>query len=112
MTVKIQEKKIELKLSIRAYIYYENSLNKNFDPKDLSTFINLITFFYCVLIASAKKDNIDLSITFDELMGWLDENGGEEFLVKFVDWFIEERNKSLELARNNEDKISDTDKKK
>jgi hypothetical protein len=67
MKITINEKEIELKYSLRSMIMYENITDKTFNP---STMSDVITFFYCIVVASAK----DYSIKFDDFLDYLDEN--------------------------------------
>lgn len=110
MEVKISDKTINLKLSIRTYIYYENITNKAFELKDLSNFVNLITFFYSIILSSAKKEDIDFNMTYEEFIEWIDENGGEFLLVDFVNWFVKEQELQAQILRK-DNKKEDTDNK-
>lgn len=110
MKVKISDKTINLKLSIRTYIYYENITNKAFELKDLSNFVNLITFFYSIILSSAKKEDIDFNMTYEEFIEWIDENGGEFLLVDFVNWFVKEQELQAQILRK-DNKKEDTDNK-
>lgn len=67
MKVIIKEEEIELKYSFRALMLFENIKGESFNP---STLTDILTFFYCIVIASKK----DLNITFDDFMDWLDDN--------------------------------------
>lgn len=80
MTITIREKEITLKYGFRALMIYENITQKSFQPQGLS---DVVTFFYSVLVASAKGENI----TFDEFLDWLDDNPTS--LSQFSDWLTE-----------------------
>lgn len=77
MKIKIQEKEIELKKTFRSYIIFESITDKIFAPKTMS---DVVTYFYCVVLASDRN----LELTFDEFIDWLDEN--EDALNDFEQW--------------------------
>lgn len=88
MKITINNKELELKYSIRSLMMYENMTNKNFNP---TTITEIITFMYCIVLASSK----DYSITFDDFIEWVDEN--PEALNLFNTWLsgMVETNNSL-----------------
>lgn len=67
MKFKFKEKEIELKYSIRSLMMYENMTSHNFNP---TTITDIITYMYCIVLASSK----DETITFDEFIDCIDEN--------------------------------------
>lgn len=69
MTIKFKDKEIELKYSLRSMLMYENITEKTFQP---STMTDVLTFMYCVVVASSK----DYSIKFDDFIDYIDENPG------------------------------------
>lgn len=77
MKITINQKEIELKYSIRSLIMFENITEKTFNPQGVG---DVVTFFYCVVVSSAK----DYSIEYDDFLDWLDENIDE--LKNFADW--------------------------
>lgn len=77
MKIKLNDKEIELKYSFRALMAYENVMDKSLEMNTLS---DILTFFYCIVITSAK----DNSIKFDEFMDYLDEH--PEAVAEFNNW--------------------------
>lgn len=77
MKVKIKDKEIELKYSIRALIMYENIAEKTFTSASLT---DTLMYFYCVIMSSSK----DYAITWEEFLDWIDENSN--VLQEFVEW--------------------------
>lgn len=77
MTIKINEKEIELKFSIRALMMYENITGNSFNP---TNFTDILTFFYCVVISSTK----DYSLTFDAFIDYIDVH--PELIQDLTDW--------------------------
>lgn len=96
MIVKLKDKEVELKASFRAYMLYENITQKSFAP---TTMTDVITFFYCILITSAK----DYDFKYNEFLDMLDER--PEYLTEFSEWLVDEFNKNTRLSPNeSEDK--------
>lgn len=77
MTITINDKDIELKYTLRSMMMYENITGKTFAPEGVS---DILTFFYCVVVASAK--NYDLK--FDDFLDVIDEN--QDKLNEFSLW--------------------------
>ena len=80
MKIIIKDKEIELKKTFRSYVIYESITDKIFNPKTMS---DIITYFYSVVLAS----DMDINITFDQFIDWLDEN--EDALNDFEKWLTE-----------------------
>lgn len=78
MTITINDKKIELKQTIRSLLIYENIKNESYQPKSLN---DILLYLYCVVIASSG----DYSFSYDNWIDWVDENPTElEQIVKFI----------------------------
>ena len=67
MVIKINNTEIELKQTFRAHIIYEQITGNTFSAKNVT---DIITFYYSTVMAANPK----LVITFDEFIGWLDED--------------------------------------
>jgi hypothetical protein len=77
MDITIKDKKITLKYSLRAMMMYENVSGSTLNPKGLT---DVITFFFCVVLASSK----DYSLKFEDFIDWVDEN--PESVKEFGEW--------------------------
>lgn len=77
MKITINNKEIELKYSIRAMLMYENMTDKTLNPTGLT---DVITFMFCVVVASSK----DYSLQFDDFIDYLDEN--PDVISQFSEW--------------------------
>lgn len=88
MKLKINDKEIELKYSIRAMLMFENMNERPFNPNGLT---DIVTFMYCVVVSSSK----DYSISFDDFLDYLDANPNA--MNDFASWLskIEGTNKNL-----------------
>ena len=80
MKITINNHEVELKKTFRSYVIYESITDKIFNPKTMS---DIITYFYCVVLASDRN----LELTFDEFIDWLDEN--DNALNDFEQWLTE-----------------------
>jgi hypothetical protein len=91
MQITINKKKITLKYSIRSMMMYENMTQKSFSPNSIT---DVITFMYCVIVASSK----DYSYTFDMFIDYLDEH--PDLLNKFAEWIQDTSNVQADLSKN------------
>jgi len=89
MKVNINNTEIELKQSFRAHIIYEQVKGETFQPKGLT---EIITFLYCVIMASAPT----LELEFNDFVNWLD--GNPSTVSDFSDWMVECNRKQGSLA--------------
>lgn len=86
MQITIKNETIQLKNSMRAIMCYEQITGKPFSPV---TMTEMVIYFYSTIIAS----NLDLELTFDEFVQWVDDNG--DMLPEFIQW-ITNQNKMNE----------------
>ena len=77
MKINLNDKEIELKYSFRALMAYENVMDKSLEMNTLS---DILTFFYCIVITSAR----DNSIKFEDFMDYVDEH--PEAVAEFNSW--------------------------
>lgn len=102
MKIKIKDREVELKYSIRSLINYETIMDKQFNPQ---TTLEVIVYFMCVLMASDKQ----LHITLDEMMDIVDEQ--PELLNDFSTWLTEELTKQTMLEEEQETTLDEEPKK-
>lgn len=84
MKIVIKDKEIELKYSFRSLMMYENITGHTLNQANLT---DVITFIYCVILSSSK----DYSITFDDVIDYIDEN--PSLIGEFGEWL----NKTIEV---------------
>ena len=77
MEIVINEKTISLKYSLRAMMMFENITEGTLTPSSLT---DVITFFYCVVLASS----MDYSLEMEQFIDWLDEH--PDTLNEFGGW--------------------------
>ena len=83
-----------MRYSMRSMMIYENIMQQNFNPKG---FTQILTFFYCCVLASCK----DINLTIDEFIVWIDEN--HEDIVEFNEWLASTVNKNSYIRKKAED---------
>lgn len=79
MIVKLNDREITLKRTMRSYMLFESITGKAFSPK---TITDIITYFYAVVLSSDK----DVEVSFDEFIDYLDSNEG--VYEEFQQWII------------------------
>ena len=90
MEIKVSDKTIKLKSTVRALLIFENITGKTFAP---STVQDVLTYFYCVVIASAK----DYTIKFEDFLDALDEN--PKVLQQFTEWIQAEAEQTTKIKK-------------
>lgn len=102
MTIKIGDREIKLRYTMRSLMLYENILKKSFAPE---TTTDVLVFMFCVIMGSAK----DLQLDFNEFLDMIDEN--PSLMTEFAEWLTGEINKNNTLAPETEEKKVTADKK-
>ena len=102
MNININGKNIELKNTFRSHIIYEKITNEVFTPKNVT---NIMLYFYSVVMAS----DMNLNLTFDDFMTWLDNNADE--LNRFTQWIINTTNKNGFINGSTDEKTEEEPKK-
>lgn len=87
MKFKINEEEFELQYSFRVNIYFEQIQGHTIDFSNLSP-NDLVTLFYCVVIATLQKNKKPV-ISMLDFLDAVDNNGGDKALIDFANWFIE-----------------------
>lgn len=78
MTIKINDKEIELKQTIRSLLMYENIQGHSYQPNSLN---DVLLYIYCVVVASSK----DYTLDYDQFIDWVDEHPDElSQIVQFI----------------------------
>lgn len=114
MTFKLNENEsIELVYSFRSAIYFEQITNHNVDFQNFNS-NDLITLFYCVVIASLQKERKPI-ITMLDFLDDVDSNGGEKCIIEFANWYAEvmkAQYEAMESTINENDKVEKPKSKK
>lgn len=109
MKIKIKNKEIELHYSMRMYILYENITGKSLSFENMSSYTSLIVLFYSAIVATIQRNHINMTISYDEFMDWLDEQNGATIMKDFSDWFTSSVTNNIALQ---DDTIEDDKKDK
>lgn len=112
MKLKINNEEIELVYSFRSAVYFEQIAGHNLDFTKMSQ-NDLITLFYCVVIASLQKAKKPV-ITMLDFMDAIDENDGEKCIIDFSNWYVQTITAQYEVLNSmgDEKKQTKTGKKK
>ena len=112
MKIKINNEEIELVYSFRSAVYFEQIAGHNLDFTKMSQ-NDLITLFYCVVIASLQKAKKPV-ITMLDFMDAIDENDGEKCIIDFSNWYVQTITAQYEVlnSMSDEKKQTNTGKKK
>ena len=81
MSIKFGDKEYELRYTLRAFMFWEQMMNKTFSVETLT---DTYVLLYCFLLASNKP----FDVTFEQFMDLLDENHGA--VKEFNIWFREQ----------------------
>lgn len=87
MKINIKGKELELHYSMRIHILYENIMNQSLSAVQGNT-TSLVVLMYCAIMASIQKVRMNLTVSYDEFMDWLDEQKPDIF-GEFSKWFAE-----------------------
>lgn len=102
MILDINEKHIELKHGFRSLMIYENITGKSFNPVNLT---DIVTYFYCVVLASEKT----VRITFDEFINLIDEKPDK--VTEFADWLTKTMFINQNIKEDSDSEDEDGEKK-
>lgn len=97
MKINIQGKEIELFYTMRMYIIYENITGESVDFENMKSLKQISTLFLSTIMGSAQKQNIQLDITYNDYMEWLDDNGGYIMINKYATWLQEQMESKYQL---------------
>lgn len=101
MKLKIKEKEIELKYTIRALFIFEKIANKTFTTTSIT---DMYLLFYSLIIANRP----DIELTFDELIDICDED--ITLFTEFTTWLTSEFEKQAQFNEKKDSKKKATKK--
>lgn len=102
MKIKINDKEIDLKITMRAMIIFEKIADKPFNP---ITITDLILYFYATILACCP----DFEMTFDNFLSYLDDN--PSLFKQFTDFINSENEKQNQLNNKSNELKKKTAKK-
>lgn len=89
MTITIDNKPIELKITMKAFLLYENITDTSFTVTSMT---DLITMFYCIVVSSMN----DYSLSFETFLNWVNDN--PDRLAEIYKWIIDSQNNQANLT--------------
>ena len=111
MKINIKNQELELAYTMRTYILFENIQGQSLSFENLNSYTSLIVLFYSAIVATIQKRKLDISISYDEFIDWLDENNGENMIKEFSNWFTTQLTNNLALQDAEEEKETKGSKK-
>ena len=111
MKINIKNQELELAYTMRTYILFENIQGQSLSFENLNSYTSLIVLFYSAIVATIQKRKLDISISYDEFIDWLDENNGENMIKEFSEWFTTQLTNNLALQDAEEEKETKGSKK-
>ena len=111
MKINIKDIDLELHYSMRMYILYENILGKALNFENASSYTSVIVLFYSAIMATIQHKKLDITLTYDEYMDWLDEQNAQELLAEFSSWFASHITTNSDLNDIKKEEIKDADVK-
>lgn len=103
MKITINNQDVELKINMKTFLLYENITDTSFTAKSMT---DLLTFFYCIVVAS--MDNY--SLTFDSFLDWVNDN--PDHLNEIYKWIIDSQNNQSKLSGQNSISVKKTKPKR
>ena len=88
MKIKIFEKELDLHYSFRMMLMYEQVKGQGLDPLHMTT-DDIVILFYGAVVSTLQYNHITQPLSYIEYMNWLDDNGGEQLLVQFSNWYVD-----------------------
>ena len=102
MKIHIKDTDLELHYSMRMYIIYENIMGQALSMENKYSYTSLIVLLYSAIVASIQKAKINMVLSYDEFMDWLDDNSTA--MQDFSVWFTEQMAANTDLADSTKDK--------
>lgn len=109
MKINIKGKEFELHYSMRMYILYENILGKSIDSESTSSYTSIIALLFSAIMSSIHYYKLNISLSYDEFMDWMDSQNSTKLINDFSRWFVENitANAGLKDVVENEKKKSE-----
>lgn len=110
MKITIKDKTFDLHYTMRMMIIFENITGHSVDFNNMTSINQVTSLFLACILASAKKAKIDLNLSYDEFMDWLDENNGYQMINEFALWLASELEAKYGLLKKEEEKADELPK--
>ena len=97
MEVTIKGQTLPLHYSLRIYMIYENIVGESLSNIDANSMTSSASLVYATLVSTLKYNKIEDKLTLDEVIDFIDENGGMKFIAEFSKWFTDNVNREASL---------------
>lgn len=87
MKIHIKGQELDLHYSMRMYIIFENIMGKSLSFDSSYSYTSLIVLFYSAIMATIQRDKLNMTLSYDEFMDWLDSNEPTKTIQEFSEWF-------------------------
>lgn len=108
MKVNIKGHDLDLHYSLRIFMIYENIEGTSLESLNATSITSTVSLIYAALVSTLKYNKIEEKLDLEDVIEFLDNNGGIKFVNEFSSWFTSEVNKDLALAPKSEEPKSDT----
>lgn len=88
MKINFEGRTYAMHYSFRIGMLFEEIQNKNIDFSHL-TQMDLITLFYAAFLATLQYHKVNNNVKFEDFMNWVDDNGGEQLIIDFTNWYVD-----------------------
>lgn len=88
MKIKINDKEIELRYSMRSFIIYEEIVGKSLNLEDINSLSSITNLFYANVLATMQYYGMTLDFTYDDFWRYIDDNGGINIITEFSEWYM------------------------
>lgn len=112
MKVNIKGTQYDLHYSMRIYIIYENVVGTSATTADVNSMTSTVSLLYATLVSTLKNAKADTTLTFDDVIDIIDENGGMNFVNEFSQWFAECVDAQMKLVAKDDKPKKQNSKKK
>lgn len=112
MKVTIKGIEYDLHYSMRIYIIYENIAGASATTADVNSITSTVSLLYATLVSTLKNANADTTLTFDDVIDIIDENGGMIFVNNFSQWFAQCVDAQMKLVPQDDKPKNGGDSKK
>ena len=99
MTVKFNNKKLDLHYSYEVSMIYENITQHSIDYANMTS-QDYEILFYGVLLSTLRYNKIGKMISFVDFKNWVDDNGGTKLFVEFIKWYADAVKAEFEMLKN------------
>lgn len=110
MKIKIDNKELELHYSFRMMMMYEQIQGKSIDFANM-TMQDIVILFYAAVVSTLQYNKVSTLMKYEDFMNWVDDNGGEQAIVDFTNWYIHkvQEQYSLMPEDKNDKPVEETD---